>query len=55
MGCEVDVFSSSHKKDDMIKKLGGSRVYNWVTNEHAELKDHYDCILNTLPVAPDRD
>jgi len=55
MGLKVDVFSSSHSKDELIKKLGGQKIYNWVKNEHESLKDYYDCILNTLPVAPNRD
>ncbi len=55
MGMKVDVFSSSHSKDQMIKKLGGDKIYDWTKGEHEHLKDYYDCILNTLPVAPNRD
>lgn len=35
MGCQVDVFTNEHGRDDMIKKLGGDRVINWMKNEHA--------------------
>lgn len=35
----------------MIKKLGGDNVYVWTKGEHEKLKDYYDCVLNTLPVA----
>ena len=49
MGLQVDVFSSSHKKDEMIKKLGARNIYAWTDNEHLQMKDYYDAILNTLP------
>lgn len=50
MGCQVDVYSSSHSKDELIKKLGGENIYIWTQGEHLKLKHHYDAILNTLPV-----
>lgn len=34
MGCTVDVFSSSHKKDDLLKKIGTNEVVIWTENEH---------------------
>lgn len=55
MGCEVDVFTSSHKKDDLIKKLGGDNVIIWTKDEHLQKQKHYDCILNTLPVSLSKD
>lgn len=55
MGAEVDVFSSSHKKDDLIKKLGGKNVVIWTEGEHKKLLNHYDVIVNTLPVNEDQE
>lgn len=55
MGCSVDVFSSSHNKDELIKKLGGDNIYNWVEKEHLNLTNQYDCILNTLPCSVNKD
>jgi len=49
MGCEVHVFSSSHKKDELTKRLGSSKTVVWTQGEHKELQNHYDVILNTLP------
>ena len=49
MGMEVDVFSSGHQKDAMIKELGAKRVFAWTKNEHLERKNYYDAVLNTLP------
>ena len=49
MGCKVDVFSSSHKKDSLIKELGGDNVYIWTKGEHEKLKNQYNVIVNTLP------
>ena len=37
MGGEVDVFSSSHKKDGLIKDLGGKNVVIWTKGEHKKL------------------
>jgi len=34
MGCEVDVFSSSHNKDDLFKKLGTKEIIIWTKEEH---------------------
>lgn len=34
MGGIVDVFSSSHKKDHIIKKLGGNKIIIWTKEEH---------------------
>lgn len=34
MGGVVDVFSSSHKKDEIIKKLGGNKIIIWTEGEH---------------------
>ena len=55
MGCTVDVFSSSHKKDDMIKKLGGEEIILWTEGELKNKRQHYDLILNTLPLNLDKD
>ena len=49
MGCKVDVLSSSHKKDALIKELGGENVYIWTEGEHKKLKNHFDVVVNTLP------
>lgn len=49
MGCHIDVFSSSHKKDDMVKKFGAENVVIWTEGEHLMKQKHYDVILNTLP------
>lgn len=48
MGAHVDVFSSSHKKDDLIKKLGGQDIIIWTEGEHKKLTNKYDVIINTL-------
>lgn len=55
MGCVVDVFTSSHDKDDLIKELGGGDIVIWTKGEHQNKKHYYDCILNTLPVTLKRD
>ena len=34
MGGIVDVFSSSHRKDKLIKELGGNEVIIWTKDEH---------------------
>ena len=34
MGGIVDVFSSSNKKNEIIKKLGGNNVIIWTNKEH---------------------
>lgn len=34
MGCIVDVFTSSHKKDEVIKKLGADNIIIWTEGEH---------------------
>ena len=36
MGCEVDVFSTSHDKDEMVKKYGGDKVYCTKDGEHKD-------------------
>ena len=53
MGGVVDVFSSSHKKDKLIKELGGNDVIIWTKDEHLAKKGYYDVIVNTLPVGAD--
>ena len=37
MGCEVHVFSSSHKKDELTKKLGATKTVIWTEGEHKKL------------------
>jgi hypothetical protein len=37
MGGVVDVFSSTHKKYEIIKKLGGSKVIIWTEGEHEKI------------------
>lgn len=51
MGCTVDVFTSSHTKDDLVKKLGADNVVIWTEGEHKKLSNTYDAILNTIPVS----
>lgn len=36
LGCEVDVFTSSHKKDEMIRNLGGDNIILWTKGEHEQ-------------------
>lgn len=55
MGCKVDVLSSSHKKDELIKELGGENVYVWTEDEHKKLTNHFDVVVNTLPNKLDKD
>ena len=55
MGCKVDVFSSNHEKDDLIKKLGGDKIIIWTQNEHMIIQNEYDIILNTLPCELSKD
>lgn len=49
MGCKVDIFSSNHEKDDLIKELGADKVIIWTYGEHLVLQNEYDVVLNTLP------
>ena len=48
MGCEVDVFSSTHDKDELFKKLGSSETVIWTKGEHLAKKGHYDVLINNL-------
>lgn len=50
MGCKVDVFSTSHDKDKMVKKYGGDNVYCTEDDEHKEQKNKYNVMINTIPV-----
>ena len=50
MGCKVDVFSTSHDKDEMVKKYGGDNVYCTEDDEHKEQKNKYNVMINTIPV-----
>ena len=34
MECEMTAFSSSHSKDELIKKLGGDHIVIWTDDEH---------------------
>ena len=54
MGCNVDVFSSSHKKDELAKKLGADNIVIWTENEHEKLKNNYNVMINTLPSKVDK-
>ena len=54
MGCTVDVFSSSHKKDELAKKLGADNVIIWTEGEHEKLSCHYEVMINTLPSKVDK-
>ena len=54
MGCDVDVFSSSHKKDELAKKLGADNIVIWTENEHKKLDSEYDVMINTLPSKVDK-
>lgn len=49
MGCNVDVFTSSHKKDELAKKLGADNIIIWTENEHKNYKNKYEVMINTLP------
>jgi alcohol dehydrogenase (NADP+) len=37
MGCEVHCFSSSHKKDELTKRLGSTKTVVWTKGEHLKL------------------
>ncbi len=49
MGFETHVFTSSHKKDDLLKKLGASKIFLWTKDEHIKEKNEYKAIINSLP------
>lgn len=49
MGCKVDIFTSSHKKDELAKQLGVDNVVVWTEDEHKKLCCEYDVMINTLP------
>lgn len=48
MGCSVDIFSSSHKKDELCKKLGADEIIIWTEDEHKKIPSKYNVIINTL-------
>lgn len=48
MGCSVDILSSSHKKDELCKKLGADEIIIWTEDEHKKIPSKYNVIINTL-------
>lgn len=50
MGCNVDVFSSSHNKDQVLKSLGVDNVILWTKDEHLQKKGKYNAMIYTAPV-----
>ena len=55
MGCEVHVFSRSHEKDELAKRLGSAKTVVWTEGEHLTMQNTYELVLNTLPVKLDVD
>lgn len=46
---EVDLLTSSHKKDKMAKELGINKILIWKEKEHISEMNNYDVLVNTLP------
>lgn len=52
MGLEVHAFSTSESKEklEFFKSLGITKIVNWKKEKLSAYENHYDLMLNTLPV-----